>query len=367
MKKRRIVLASVLKPVNDTRMTEKMAATLAASGKHEVHVIGYPSAERISDDKIQFHAFPAFGRISLGRLMARLKTLEITLKVRPELLIVTTHELLGVAIANRILFGTKIIYDVQENYSRNIRFTNAFPRGTRALIAGLVRLKERVSSGFISQFILAEKSYRDELTFVKNKFTIIENKCRVPEGFIRTGSPDRFRLVFTGTLADSTGVLEAIQLAKMLHALEPKIQLHIVGYCQQPDVLKLIEKEVAAHSFITLTGGKNLVPHSIIIDAIAHADFGIIYYPMSPHLENKTPTKLFEYLALRLPILLQNHRPWTDRCAPYSASLSVDFLHPDPNALVDQMRSARFFTSHPEDVTWTSEEQKLLTLVDRLF
>lgn len=367
MKKRRIVLASLLKPVNDTRMTEKMATTLALSGKCEVHVIGYPTDAIIKDDQIRYHALPRFKRISVGRILARLKTLQITIKVKPELFIVTTHELLGVAIANRILFGTKISYDVQENYSRNILFTNAFPRGTRTLIAGLVRLKERVSSVFISQFILAEKGYREELTFVKKKFTVIENKCRVPDGFVRHGSPDRHRLVFTGTLAESTGVLAAIQLAKMLHAHEPKIQLHIVGYCQQPEVLKQIEKEVAEHSFITLTGGQNLVPHAEILEAIAEADFGIIYYPLSPHIENKIPTKLFEYLALKLPILLQNHRPWAERCTPYSAALPVDFVHPDPKSLLDQMHSTRFFTSQPNGVTWASEEQKLLDLAAGIF
>jgi glycosyltransferase involved in cell wall biosynthesis len=367
MKKRRIVLASVLKPLNDTRMMEKMAVSLAATGRYEVHVIGYPTDAPINDDRIHFHALPKFKRVSLGRVMARLKTLKITIKVKPELLIVTTHELLAVAILNRILFGASIFYDVQENYARNIRFTSAFPKGTRTLIAGLVRCKEMVSSMFVTQFILAEKGYREELAFVKNKFTIVENKCRVPAGFRRSASADPFRLVFTGTLADSTGVLESIQLAKMLHALEPKIRLHIVGYCQQPDVLRQIEKEVGDHPFITLTGGKNLVPHSLILDAIASADFGMIYYPMSPHIENKTPTKLFEYLALQLPILLQNYRPWVERCVPYAAALPVDFLHPDTHRILDQMRLTRFFSSLPEDVTWPSEEQKLLRLVDSIF
>lgn len=43
MKKRRIVLASILKPVDDTRMTEKLGATLAQVEGNEVYVIGYPS------------------------------------------------------------------------------------------------------------------------------------------------------------------------------------------------------------------------------------------------------------------------------------------------------------------------------------
>lgn len=367
MKKRRIVLASLLKPINDTRMVEKMAVSLAQSGRYEVHVIGYPVNTLDNAPEIHFHALSGFKRLSLGRVAARLKTLKITIKVKPDLLIVTTHELLGVAVLNRIFFGTKIGYDVQENYGRNIRFTNAFPRGTRTLIAGLVRLKETICAPFISQFLLAEKCYADELPFVKNKFTIIQNKCRIPASFRRTSIPGEFRLIFTGTLADSTGALESIRLAKSLHAREPKVHLVILGHCLQRKVLDEIEREVAQHPFITLVGGGELIPHSRIVDAIASANYGVIYYPMSPHIANKTPTKLFEYLALGLPILLQNHPPWIERCASPHAAIPVDFSSPDAERILAAMKTQSFYSSSPADVAWAGEEEKLLSLVQRIF
>src|SRR5436190_24397317 len=115
MKKRRIVLASLLKPVNDPRMFEKMGVTLAQSDQYEVHIIGYPSNTSVSEQNLHFHQLSKFKRISFGRFTAQLKALQFIIKVKPELLVVTTHELLQVAILIRILFGTKIIYDIQEN------------------------------------------------------------------------------------------------------------------------------------------------------------------------------------------------------------------------------------------------------------
>ena len=92
-----------------------------------------------------------------------------TIQVQPELLIVNTHELLIVGILNRILFGTKIIYDIQENYWRNILLTNAFYKPLKPLLAGWVRLKEMSLLPFYHGALLAEKGYERELKSILKK------------------------------------------------------------------------------------------------------------------------------------------------------------------------------------------------------
>ncbi len=367
MKKRRIVLASLLKPVNDTRMYEKMGASLARSANHEVYLIGYPSSLPINDLNIHFYSLPRFKRISLGRWWSRLKVLLFTIKVKPELFIVTTHELLIVAIVIRILFGTKIIYDIQENYWKNIIYTHAFPKPLRIVVASLVRLKEWITSPFYAQFLLAEKCYSEELGFLRNKYLIVENKCLIPPGFHRKPAEDFIQLIFTGTLAESTGVLQAIDLAKKLFALEPKIRLTIVGHCLQLDVLQKIEQAVLQNPFISLVGGNKLVPHPVIMNAISTSNFGIIYYPPSPHTQNKNPTKLFEYLACQLPILLQNKKKWVAMCAPCHAAVPIDFDQIDIESILQQITSKDFYSKEPVDVSWQIEQEKLINLINHIF
>ena len=386
MKKRRIVLASILKPVNDTRMFEKIGVSLAQSSEYEVHIIGYPIDASISESNIHFHPLPRFKRLSVGRFAARLKTLKFIIKVKPEILIVTTSELLGVAVLIRILFGTKIIYDIQENYWRNILYTDAFPKIIRPLIASFVRLKEWATSPFFSRFLLAEKCYAYELGFLKNKFVVIENKCKVPYDFHRVPNKEFIELIFTGTLAESTGIFQAIDLSKKLHTVESKIRLTIIGYCAQQKVLTQIEDEVSKNSFIRLVGGRNLVPHSEIMNAIATANFGIIRYPVSRHTENRVPTKLYEYLACQLPILLQNHKPWVETSNPFDASIEINYENPDIESILKQISTRSFYSNISPEVredtnlgdysgnsngfdslTWQNEEKKLLDLVGTIF
>jgi len=364
MKKRRIVLASILKPVDDTRMFEKMAGALAKVNEYDIFVIGFPTKEpNLSITNITLIPLKSFTRLSIARLLAPLKVLNLIYKVKPEVLIVNTHELLIVSCVNRILFGAQIIYDIRENYWRNILNTTAFPSLLRPVIAGFVRLKEKLFAPLFQAFILAEKTYEKELKFVRGKSLIIENKTLLPAGFNRAKSGEKTKLLFSGTLAASTGVFEAIELSKKLHQIDSRIELKIIGFCALAPTLLEIKKSIQNSPFITLVGGSELVPHKHIFEAIAAADFGIICYPPSRHIENRIPTKLYEYLACKLPIILTDYKPWEELCQPYQAALVINVKDCNPKDLIRQMLTHTFYTSEPEDVTWATEEPKLLSLI----
>lgn len=367
MKKPRIVLASILKPVDDTRMFEKIAGTLSKVNDCEIFVIGYPSINTIDKhENITQLPLNSFKRLSLSRLLASWRVLQKVYKVKPKVFIVNTHELLIVSIINRILFGTRIIYDIQENYWRNILHTTAFPFGIRHLIAGWVRLKEKLTSPLFHAFFLAEKTYGHELTFTQGKQIILENKTLLPVGFKRATSPDKIKLIFSGTLAESTGVFEAIDLTKKLHKIDVRIELKIIGYCAIAPTLNRIQKSISEHPYITLVGGKALVPHNQILEAIASADFGVISYPASTHIENRIPTKLYEYLACGLPIILEDYEPWTTICRPYQAALTLRFNNYQPEEVLAKMKTSIFYGLTPTDVSWESEEVKLLSTISKI-
>jgi len=367
MKKQRIVLASVLKPVDDTRMFEKIGKSLSANPDYEIFILGYPSKYPVNDRAITFLPHPNFVRLSFKRALIPLLVFKKIHKVRPEVIIVNTHELLMVAVLHRIFFGTIIIYDVQENYWRNILWTDTFPSPFKYLLACWVRGKELVFSRFFHLFFLAEKGFEKEMKFFGKKCIVLENKSVLPKGFIKTKSSGGLKLLFSGTISESTGVFEAIKLANMLHQLDQSVSLHIIGYCSLSSTLEAVKKAITDKPFIVLTGGDKLVPHQEILDQISNSDFGVIYYPASPHTENKIPTKLYEYLSAQLPILIQNYPPWVALCDRYQAALPIDFIHPiDAATLLKSMKQSNFYTTTPTDVLWSSEERKLYEAISEV-
>ncbi len=365
MKKKKIAIASVLKPADDVRAFEKMAMTLAKAG-HEVYLIGMPATTRVSPPGIHFLELAPFHRLHFKRLLAPLVIGQKIHKVGPEVLIVNTHELLIVNFLNRILFGVRTVYDVQENYYRNILWTAAFPKWIRRPISWGVRLKEWLFSPWVNRVIFAEKCYVDELKFMSRKATVIENKSLLPPSFQRAPVTGKILLAFTGTLGESTGVFDAIRLADLLHGHNPQVELEIIGFCPRPSVLKTLEQACAQRPHVTLTAGSMQVGHERIVDLLQRAHFGIISYPTSPHTSARIPTKLFEYISARLPILLCNNPRWIELADKVSAAIPVNFEQPDPVSILEKMESTRFYTAAVDWAHWQTEESKLVDLISQL-
>ena len=364
MKKGSIVIASVLKPLDDTRMTEKMAMSLLKLGVGKVHVIGYGDTKSLNQE-IHFHPLGHFSRLSFTRMCTPWRVLAHVLAIRPSAMVITTHELLWVATLATWFFQTKAYYDVRENYRLNILNTNAFPVFLRPLLGRYVRLKEWVFAPIIHHFILAEKCYRDELGFIGERFTVIENKSVSQKQTSRNSIGNTIHLVFSGTLDESTGVLDAIEMTKQLYAENQTIKLTIVGYAALPDVRKKILQEAKLHPFIELLGISTLVPHAKIEEMINEADVGIIFYQNAPHTRNCIPTKLYEYLAHQLPILYDETATWASLVSDNQGGISLNFKATNARVILEKLQSSKFYTKPPQNVTWESEEAKLFTVLTK--
>lgn len=355
--KKRVVLASVLKPVDDTRMLEKIGGTLASAG-FEVFIIGYPSSGQTQVPGISMVSLSRFKRISLKRLLIPWFIFKKINALKPHIIIINTPELLFVSLLNKVFFGRKIVYDILENYYRNIRFTQAYPAVFRLVLAGMVRFTEVITAPFVDKFLLAEKGYAGELRFARQP-VILENKLpKSVAGKYEPARSARFNLLFTGTLAPTTGIFEAIQLSKELHALNPNYTLTIIGFAALPDVYAKLKREIIDAPFIKLMGGNTLVPHEDILRAISKAGTGIIIYPPNPSTESSIPTKLYEYLALKLPVIIAHTEASTNLVKQYRAGI---VLQPGWNAATvhEQLTHSSFAFDCGEEIFWEHDAAKL--------
>ncbi len=339
-------------------MLEKIGATLASEG-FEVFIIGYPSSGVVNVPGITVLPLPRFNRLSFRRLLIPWVIFKKINQVKPEIIIINTPELLLVTILNKILSGRKIIYDVLENYYRTIRHTPTYPGILRWPLAAIVRLAEVVFSPFIDRFILAEKGYTRELKFARQP-VVLENKLpkKTAEKFKATRTAYH-NLLFSGTLAPTTGVFEAIKLSKALHALNPDYKLTLIGYAALAGVLTNIRKEIADVPFINLIGGDKLVPHEDVLHEISKAGTGIIIYPHNPGTESSIPTKLYEYLALNLPVIISHTENSTELVKQCNAGIVVQR---EINAVIlnQQLANSTFTFDCGEDIFWETGAKKLI-------
>jgi glycosyltransferase involved in cell wall biosynthesis len=375
---KKIVIASVLKPVDDVRMYEKFTQTLVENtdNQYEIHIIGALSTQSQAikpPPSVYFHTIAHFHRLQFHRWLLGIYFLQKILQIRPNLFIITTPELLVAALLSKIRLGIPIIYDVQENYFRNILYQPTYSLVFRIPLALGVRFLEYLSRMWVDFYFLAEKNYEKEFSFSKNKSKIIENKYKADKQsfFKKTSKNIDYQSVltflYTGTISPTYGTLKAIHFIKKLKKYFPNSQLLIKGYCSNPQYRQLLEKSAEGCGFITLAISEIPIHHQEIIEAFTGADIALLPYLPNKSTENCIPAKLYEYIAHLLPMIMQKNPLWEEVCSPTHAALFIDFENFDAELLGELMVRFPFYKDSKTDfVWWESESQKLKQVIEQI-
>lgn len=278
-----------------------------------------------------------------------------------------THELLVVMALYKLVYGGTFVYDVQENYSKNILVNKTYPTLVKQILASWISFKERLVAPVINHFVLAEACYATELPFVRNNFRILENKsCLFQEAKnVRLKDKASIRLLYSGTIAEENGVFEAIDLAIALHRLDSRYELSIVGCCHSKKVYAQLEKLKQQYpSIIHLTIALEPISYALIQKELLSADVGLVCYQPQINFENKMPTKLYEYTSVGLPILLAQNEKWKLYCQTFQNYALADFSNIDPEQLHTSLQESVFYphgNSEKELFQWGSLEEKALS------
>ncbi|QJX48553.1 glycosyltransferase [Hymenobacter taeanensis] len=377
-----ILLASVLKPLDDTRMLDKFARTLAQRPNTQVHVAGrLAPAPAGLPSNVYTHALLEGTRLSWARLQAQWHYWRLLQRVQPTLVIVHAPELLPLTVLWQALGqGGRFVYDVRENYALNIQTQQVYPAWARGLLAGLVRWLEALAARRATAVLLAERSYAEELPFLQPEHTlIIENKYQPYTASHQQkalgplpATSEPLRLLYSGTISALNGVFEALIFWHQVRAVWPLAHLTIMGFCQQPALLERLRAAVAeAGAGVTLVGGNTLVPHAHIVAEIGRSHLGLLPYRPHPSTAQCIPTKLFEYLAHGLPMVLPPNPLWRGIVEPYQAGVWVDFqaLGHSPLSkatLLALLRQPFYPAGVPEEAFWSSEAEKLHHLMNSI-
>lgn len=357
MQAKRILFASTLKPVDDIRMFKKLGMSLRQNEELELHFVGFPSTRMpISTDKIHFHPFRKFKRLSLFRLVTPWILLLKAIKLKPELLILNSTEYLLFIIPYRIILGDKIVYDIQENHLLNIKHQSVYPTFVKHILAHFVRLLERFSAPFIKHYLLAETCYTQQLPFTKGRSTILENKSlktSLKTTYIKNTNKI---LLFSGTVSTEFGVFESIHLLEKLQQTDPTWQLIIIGQCKNKRLAKNLQEYQIKNPSLSLQIPPTPIPHESIAKTLKKASFAVLTYQTTPCFDGKIPTKLFEYMSHKLPMICFEDHSFKHLIVDNHAGVVLNRNLTDVNSVFTSLETEEFYdckqTINPH---WDSE------------
>jgi glycosyltransferase involved in cell wall biosynthesis len=367
MTKKVIAIISVLKPVDDSRNFEKIATTVGNTNKYDINIIGFLSKKIPTAPNTNFYPIFNFSRLSVKRIFAPLKTFNLLIKLKPEVIIVTCAELLIITVFYKIIFGSKIVYDIQENYYRNIVYSGAYPGLMKYPLAWMIRAFEIITASFIDRFILAEKIYGKQLKFASVRSVVLENKAVIPLNLaLGASSKDKeISMLYSGTISAHYGVFEAIALVKRLSKVVGNITLKIFGFASQSSIRDQLMEITKNSDLINILSIDKLVPHDQILTEMNNADFCILPYQKNKSTEGRIPTKLFECLAMEKPVIIQYNDAWNSLIEENNAGIIYDFTGPREFP-IDNLHQEYYGRKRAFMYTWDNNRLLLINVIDEL-
>lgn len=363
-----VLIASSLKPAKDTRAYGKLGLSLRETGIYSLNFMGFSqiSYENCKDENFYSSLFDV--NSVWGRVTSQLRFFRILTKIRPQILICCTYDYLPIASFFKGFFGFKLVYDVQENYIKNLELNPTLSSKKKTKISWIIKRMESVKG--IDLFLLAEKCYAKEMP-EKRPFVVLENKFAGEIKSIYQRKFDRkkgYKFLISGTLTPSFGSVDAVNWFKEIIKEFPESTLKILGHCTLPSFRIELQKACESIPQIHLNASKNPVPHEEILEEYSKIDFVILPYQNLEPIKDKMPTKLFESAALGVPVLIGGNPKWLKFLAPFSVGSQIDFFDLTNASL--QFNSAlekEYFTQTPgETILWKSQHRDFITTLQSL-
>jgi glycosyltransferase involved in cell wall biosynthesis len=322
----RVVHLSTIHPALDVRIFYKECRTLAAGG-HSVHLLAANPPGPFQDG-VHFHRFePPLLRFRPGRIGRRLARIyRRAAKLRADLYHFHDPELIpiGVLLART---GAKVVYDVHEDAPQEaLTLNKARPLEGRCKSLAW-RALEEIAKRTLHAFVCATPAIARR--FPASRTITLLNYPRKEE-FLNgsaakaTGHLERPRHVaYVGAIADIRGIREMVRALELLPQ-DSDIRLLLAGRFASPQLQAEVER-MPGWRRVNYLGWQ---PREEMRKILAQARAGLVLFHPEPDHFDAQPNKLFEYMAMGLPVIASDFPQWREFVTRVGCGTTVDPLNP---------------------------------------
>jgi len=357
-------------PSFDTRIFHKECKTLVDAG-HDVTLITQHDQNEIIDG-VKIIALPKpknrFERIfSLSK-----KAYRLALEQKADIYHFHDPEFLSWAIRLKKKTGARVIYDIHEDYPKQILYKSWIPRPLRKLIADSFSIYEKSKVKKIDYLIVVVEDTRKRLKAANSNIETIKNfpilkKFNIKK--IKKSDNNIFNLIYIGELTEQRGITQIVQA---MEYLPDNIKLILLGKFSS----KKYEEKIRRLKGFQKTEHAGRVSYDRAIESLCGADAGLINFLPIPNHIKSNPNKLFEYMAAGLPVVASNFPSWREIVEINKCGICVNPLEPKEIA-----RAVKYLIEYPEEAekmskngrravlekyNWGNESKKLLKIYEEL-
>jgi len=325
-------------------------------------------------DGIRILALPKIENRTHRILILTLRAFWMALRQKADIYHLHDPELLSVGMLLKLIKGKKVIYDVHEDYGKQMLSKPYILKIIRKGVGFLVRGIEYFSSKLFDAIIAAtddilKNFYYHKLAVSVKNYPILSNFSIGRQ--TRKTEKKVFSLIYVGGLDEIRGITQIVR------ALEPfdsddQLKLTLCGRFS-PTRYELEVRALEGFKRVEYLGW--IDPHEIPT-LLEMQDAGIVCLHPIMNYVTSLPLKLFEYMAAGLPVIASNFPLWKEIVEGSGCGICVDPLNPEEIA-----KAIKYLMKHPgsteqmgkngrraviEKYTWEKEGKKLLDLYAQL-
>lgn len=356
---------------DDSRVLHKECRTLAQAG-YEVHLIATDKNQSCyKSGDISIHPLPPpYSRFE--RISRRWKVADIAERVHADIYHVHEPELLG-PVLSRV--GEKpVIYDAHESYLDVLGQRRWIPRPFRPLVKALW---ERIEPGLVKKcraIVTVAEPMAERYSALHKRVEIISNfPDLLCEEFNRVSPRDRQQAcVFAGTLKRDRNIANMVRAIGMLRKRNVTLQLWLAGKWESDEYEQAIKKLADQEGVADQVHYSGVLSHKDAVALESRANIGMVALLPIPNTLKTLPIKLFECMALALPVIYSDFPLLQKYVREYRVGVAVnpesyeqiadamEYLVNNPQIAEHMGRMGR--RAVEEKYSWFREGEKLLAL-----
>ncbi|EEO3343492.1 glycosyltransferase [Listeria monocytogenes] len=264
-----------------------------------------------------------------------------------------------------------IIYDMHENFPAMLKTKEWIPKFIRRPLSGILAYLEKKWMTHIDAVIFAETSYKEHYEQVNIYKCDVLNLPVWQESLI-TKKRESFTFVYVGDLVRDRGVFEMLELIKNLKVRGyVNVCLKLIGPIHS-SIKEEVHDFIITNELVDMIKMYGRIPYTEIWEHYASAHVGLCLLHPIPNYMHSLATKLFEYMAAGLPILVTNIPDWKNLIEETGTGLTTNvFNMQDITDQAEKMMQSQALRDRFSDngrkafnsrYNWQTEEKKLVSL-----
>jgi glycosyltransferase involved in cell wall biosynthesis len=327
-----------------SRSFHRQCLPLAQAGTEVRYVapIAGKQMPRKQDDAIEFISTP-YCKNRLRRALANPALLRELLRQDASLYYFQDPELLPLALALKVVFRKRVVYDAYEDFPSMARHSQSMPRSLAALAGKAVEGLESLAARCLDGVITADPfTLRRFARAGKSRKLVFHNFPNLD--FFSTPRPTakQVDVVYRGGISERAGTFVLLDALRILVDRQRTARTLLVGYFDNAAAETRIRERIRALGLQSIVEIRGRIDHEEMAAALSQARIGVCPLQPVPKFLLNIPVKVFEYWACGLPVIASDLPP----IRPYFHSAHAGLLF-EPGNANDLARSIDWMLEHP--------------------